>query len=1125
MQSESTRIFRCFLLSIALCSAPFPVTAQNLTATISGTVTDPSGSSISGAKVTITNKNTGVQAWSGTTDGSGQYVAPQLPVGTYTATAEQTGFKRAEVRDIILSIDQRASVNIVMAVGQISESITVSDKAAARLETDNSSISTLITPSQVTDLPIPNRNITNLLALVGGVAHGGASTNVNTSQLSFNGSRTLNTEATLDGVSVIEAATGQIVVLPSPDALQEFRVLTSGYSAEYGRTSGATISLITKAGTNSFHGAVYELFRNEVLNANNYFNNARLLPRPQDRYNQFGGAIGGPVILPKLYNGKNRTFFFLNSENTIQTSPSTPSQTVPSAAFRSGDFSASPVLVYDPVTRTPFPGNKIPLSRIDPAASKILALVPLQNTTGTADPQNSRFINNYVNPQVLGASYPKNTGRLDHAVNDRFRLYSSLHEWATNQPSAQFFNNALNNNGGDSEHTGYDSSTDYTHIWTPTFITDFRFGYARWREFKDLPSSGINVQQVFGIARSPAPVAPHIAISGYPDLGSNSNSVQHNISNTFEFAGSATKVLAAHTIKFGAQLRKNQFNNFNPGGNFYGVYSFNGELTNSNLSGGNAVNGLADFLLGQIKTAQYDIPQPETGRRNFNAGVFVQDDWKVNSKLTVNAGVRWEYESPLRNVNNIYSRVDAVTGQLLVAGKNASETLNLETGKLNFGPRIGFAYSATPRTVIRSAFGIFYSQVMSNLGGSVTFPGFAVQQNFTNAGTGIAQPFSLSQGVPLIAVQDLANPLNLLKAVSITNPLSPGAQFTDISHLPSVLQWNFGVQQDLGKGVIFDANYLGNHGTHLPISLTGNLPDFNQANQIAFAGNTAATQMARPFPTVGGIGGINDAASSSYHALQLRGRRQFSSSFAFQATYTWAKAIDDASGIYNFSQPNGLVSGQFPSLFRSIDRSVSSFDLPQSFSVALQYTTRGPWWLRNIQVSPIFIGQKGLPQNISQSNLFPGISSQRPNVIGASGKVQLPEAYANGTGIQYLIPAADPNFPLAPSGPLFVGSGATRTQVLPAGIGNLGRYTVREPGEINLDLSVSRRFSIGEHARLQLRADAFNSLNHTNLGPPSTSLSVTTNAAGRPVFNSSGFGLITSAASARFLQLVARIEF
>ena len=1111
----------CLLIGLAF--------AQLLTGTISGTVTDASDAIVPGVAVTIVNADTAVTVWRSVTNESGVYRAPSLPVGRYNVIAEFAGFKRAEVSGINLTVDQRAAINIKLELGGVEESVTVAGQTAGQLATESSSLGNTIDTAQVQNLPLPNRNILNLLSLTAGVSSGGDATSINASQLSMNGSRTVNSEFTVNGVSVVSGSTGGVQTLPPADAIREVKILTSAYSAEYGRTSGGTVTLITNSGTDRYHGGVYEYFRNEDLNANNFFNNVLGKPRSQDRYNLFGGKLGGPLTIPKLYNGKERTFFFFNYEGLRQSAPYFNTSSVPDADFRSGNFSNSKISIIDPATNAPFSGNIIGPGRIDPAAAKIMSALPLPNSPGSFDANTGITINNLVQ---VGSTKPSNdsyTLRIDENLSDRDRLFVSLTHFSNQSPAQPKIPGPLENNTGPGVTTGYQTIIGYTHTFSPTLLLEARMGY--WRNNSEItpPSLGINVQTVFGIQRSIGPASPTFKISGWTDYGLNSNTLRSQIDNNFQPGASVTKVWRNHLVKTGFDLRKNQFNIYNPGGTgnsgwFTGNYTFNGEITSATHNSGNPVNSLADFLLGAVKSSGYALPQPPAGRRNYNLGGYVQDDWKALPKLTLNLGLRYEYEAPMTSSNNIYSRVDPATGQVLFAGINASRALNLAASKLNFAPRVGLAWNVMPKMVIRSGYGVFYSQIFSDLGAQVLFPGYTISQSFGSLGTGVAQPFSLSQGMPLIAVQNLQNPQSTLAQFAPDNPLSASASFAQAGPLPYASQWNFGMQREFAGGLILEANYAGSGGVHLPLNLPYNRIPFSLAAEAAQMNTQTFTQSLRPFPSVAAFSAISMAGHSSYHGLQLTARRQYTSNLAFIANYTRSKALDDGSGLFSFSQPEVFDEGQFPSEFRKFERAVSAFDRPNTFTAAIQYRTSGSRWLRNIEFDPILTARDGLPTSITQNNLNPAARGLRPNVINNTS-IYAAHRYPNGTGIQYLLPVNADNFPVGPVGPLFAGTGASRAQVLPAGIGSLGRNSVRTPGEFDVDLAVGREFPIRENVRFRLRAEAFNLLNHTNLKEPSTSLTVTTNAQGQPIFNSPGFGIITSARAARFMQLVARIEF
>lgn len=1114
------------LLSLtAVATLSLSVAAQDTTARLSGSVRDSSGAAVPNASVTVVNLATGAAQPPVTTNERGEYSVLQVPPGRYTLTVEAPGFQKASTT-LQLAVASKVDLPVTLQPGNVTDTVVVTAQAE-QLNRSDATVSTLITPQDVDNLPLPNREITNLIALAPGVVHGGSATSVNTSQLSINGSRTLNNETLLDGNSVVEGVTGQVSRLPSPDMLGEFRVITANAAAEYGRTSGGVVTLLTRSGTDALHGGVYELFRNAVLNANTFANKLQtpVVPRGKNNYNQFGATLGGPLWLPHVYDGRHKTFFYLNYDQTLQRLASTQTQTVPTAEFRAGNFQASPVLVYDPVTNTPFPNNQIPRGRIDAAAAKIAALYPLPNTTGTFDAVSNRYTNNFYYQTSLPYVAPRYSGRIDHAIGSRLRLYASVNRWNMFAGQTVGFNvPAIATGISTDSHQGWQVSTGGTAILNSSTVVDVRFGWNRWVELRVPIAYGVDPATTYGIARNPSNEPPNINISGYSAVGPTTGTNSRTYSNTYTPYGSVTKVLGAHTIKAGALLRKNQVNVFNPGTPFNGTYSFTGAITDITGSGGKATNGLADFLLGAVKTAQYDLPQPLLGRRNYNVGVYVQDDYKITPRLTANLGVRYEYESPMTIATDVYSRFDIVTGQLLVANKNASRSLNINGAKLDFAPRVGFAYAPVEGTVVRAGFGTFYGQIMSNLGGQISFPGYDVPVSYLNLGTRVPQPFTLAQGMPLTGVQDFNHPETAVNAATPSNPFNIGSvSYQKISPMSLNQQWSAGVQQQFGHDTVVDFAYVGSHGLHLPLFLNGNLPAFNQATAVAFANTTLATQNARPFSTLGTLTGEYNVGSSNYNSLQVTGRRRFGSSFSLLSSYTWSHNIDDGSGIYNFSQANGINSGQYPSdpVLRRQDRSSSSFDVRHNYTLAIQYKTPGPKWTRDIEIAPIFSGRTGFPLTITQSNLFPGVASQRPN--GDSSSLAI-TPYRNGSGIQLFKPVSASDFPLTPSGPVFIGTGAARRQVVATGLGNVPRYSVRAPGEVDLDLSIQRAFPIYDRVKFVFRVDAFNVLNHNSLANPSATLAVTTDST-HAFFNSPGFGLTTASLSNRFLQIVTRITF
>jgi hypothetical protein len=1135
--------------------------AQNTNATIRGQVLDPSGALVSDAQVVIINKNTGVTVFNGKTDSAGAFVAPQVIPGTYKITVSAQGLKDAVIDNLVATVAQVASVNINMQVGVATEVVTVQSRGE-ELDRSTSDVSTLIAPQEVQNIPLQQRATENLLAFIPGVVHGGAADQPSTSQLSINGSRTLNTEVLLNGVSTIVASTGSPATLPSPDGVDQFRVLTTNAPAEYGRTSGAVISVNTISGTNTYHGNLYFLARNEAFDANQYFHKdtinpttGAITPRSRDRFFQEGGSFGGPVRIPHLYNGHDKTFFFVNYDRTAIPNSTLVTETVPTAAQRKGDLSnaSGPLLdgtprtskeplqtIYQPTGKSslPFAGNQV--GPIDPAAAKILALLPLPNTLGSFDRVNNRYTGNWTSLQNLTGHVQKIVVRVDEVVTPKDRLSFNVYRYTNTSPNPVTYNSPLLNTTWDcSCSNAWLPSIDYTRVWTPTLVMDLNMGFFRNVVLRNPPGTGQNAAATLGIASLPLDQTPQISASataqnstsnnfGFSNIGADTNTNQVNITNTYTPFGTLTKTYGPHTFKVGASLRKNEFNSFNPATTPQGLFVFDGSITNQGATG-NPNTQIADFLLGKIKTTSYEQAQPPTGRRNYNFGVFVQDDWKATPKLTLNLGIRYEYESPLTIATNIYSRIDPNTGNLLAAGLNGvSRSLNISTPKADVSPRIGLAYSVDDKTVIRAAFGTFYGTIFQNLGGQLAYPGFDNTVTTNNLGTAVAQPFSLSQGLPLAPPPNLQNPFAALVGSSANNPYSPQISFNDQSHMPLVEQWNIGFQRQLPLALTLEVNYVGNHALHLSSNVNENQVPLAAVPAVTLANSSVATQNAQPFPNLKAFTVNSNIGSSNYNGLQVSVTRQFNKQLAVLSNYSYSKSMDDGSSIYNFSAPNGTANSQYPVAGPNFthDFAVSNIDSTHVLNIAMIYTTAGPWWLRNWHISPVFVGHTGLPVNITQTNEIPG-ASQRPN--GDPRLLKLSHPTLIGNQLQYFdSPQTDTNFSLTPSGPVYNTINGVRTQIVATGFGNVSRDSNRAPGEVDFDASVSKDFKIWESLNFQLRVDAFNVINHTNFQAPSGALSVTadTHVPTLATFStSSGFGKITGTQPNRQMQVSARFFF
>lgn len=1139
-------LLTCFVATQAL--TPTTAVAQNANATIRGQVLDPTGASVPGAAVVIVNKATGVTVFHGTSDSAGSFVAPQVIPGAYKITVNAAGFRQSVIDNVQATVAQVASLNIPMQVGTVSDVVEVTTHSQ-ELDRSTSEISTLITPADVQNLPLLNRSPENLLAFIPGVTHGGAADNPNTSQLSINGSRTLNSEMLLNGVSIIVASTGTALALPSPDGIDSFRLLATNAPAEYGRTAGAVLSANTNSGSNNFHGNVYFLMRNEDFDANSYFNKLKInsttglpTPRPKDRYFQMGGSLGGPIWIPKIYNGHDKTFFFANYDYTISPATGSFSDTIPTAAQRTGDLSASPLPVYMPggTNTAAFTGNHI--GPVDPAAAKIVALLPLPNTQGSYDKTNNRYTNNWVTQQSTTSNTLRLEARVDEQITANDRLSVNLYRYNSTSPNAVNYNQNAQGQSLSFKNALFDTtwdcscsnawlpSVEYTRTWTPTLVMDLNMGFFRNAVYRNPPGTALGAGTTLGIASLPLDQTPELTSPGFSNIGADTNTNQVNITNTYTPFGSVTKTYGPHTFKFGASLRKNEFNSYNPASSPEGTLSFDGSITNHGNSG-NATTGLADFLLGKIKTGSYEQPMPPTGRRNWNLGIFAQDDYRVTPKLTLNLGLRWEYESPLTIAHNIFSRFDTTSGQMLVAGLNATSSLNIRTPRNDISPRVGLAYAVDQKTVFRAAFGTFYGTIFQNLGGQIAFPGYDNNISYSNLGTAIPQPFSLSQGFALTPPANGGDPRQAPLYVNATDssPYSiSGVELNYMSKMPVVDQWNFGFQRTLPLALTLEVNYVGNHAVHLPYNVPYNFVPLSSVDAVTLANNTKATQDAKPFPKLASWTGVDHVGNSNYNALQVTVRRDFAKRLALLSNYTFSKSEDDGSTIYNFSAPYGTANAQYTAdgAHREKDFTVSNIDAKHTLNIAMIYTTGGPWWLRNWHISPVFVGHTGLPVNITQSNEISNVSQQRPN--GDPSHLKLAHPTLNGAALQYFdSPVTDPNFALTPSGPVYSTISGVRTRIVSTGFGSVPRDSNRAPGEVDFDASVSKDFGLWREMKFQLRLDAFNVINHTNFTQPNSSLSVstTTNSTVASFVNSTSFGQITGTQPARKLQLSGRFFF
>ncbi len=1109
------RVITRALISLALLSCL--ALGQSTQSSITGVLTDNTGSVLPDAEVTVTNLTNAV-VFKTRTNAEGVYVAPSLRPDPYRVEVQIQSFKTA-VHQVTLQAAQNLRLDIKLEPGNIVETIQIESTAAPLLTRNSAEVSTSISSREIANLPLKGRSPYAALVLVPGYeSASGDPSGRNDGTLSFNGSRALNTQITIDGIN-IQAVTGIGERVASVDALKEIKVLTSTYSAEYAQTQGGSILFQVKSGGKNFHGSLYTFHRNSALNAAQWEDNARGVPKSAEQRTEAGGTIGGPLWLPRFGEGgpvflRDKLFFFVSYEGTINNAPANRTRSVAPMDIRSGDFSKYSTRIIDPLTGRQFTNNIIPAARLDPAAVSILQLLPPPNFTG--NPINSFGVspNNFI--QLASAKERQDflVTRFDFAPGQNDKLYFTYRLIKENQTdTGRDFLSPLNTTQGPRTRTQHSGALGYTHVFSPTVSNEFLTTFYQDHRVITPYYDDFDVRSGLGIARRVGTGMPTIDFTGsntFNDFGASLYNDGYN--QHFVVQNITTLLVGRHTLRFGPQIYQHQEPYF-AATNAAGSYRFSGEVTGNGAPGrNNPLTTFADFLIGAVRTAVATAPQLPANRTSYNIGVFVQDDFKLTPKLTLNLGVRYEFETLSIVKNNIFSRIDPLTGQLLVAERNASRNLDREQDHFNLSPRFGVAYSFNDRTVLRGGFGIVRGTTYQDYGPRQQFTGFSFTQNFVAIGANQAQPFRLSQGFPLNETLGQPDPLAIFAAATEANPLTvQGATFFPNDPLPYVMQWTAGVQHELFRDLIVDLAYVGSRGVHLSRVYEGNNPRIERAAEVLAAGTLA--QRFRPYPRLGAFLVTSYDANSSYHALQTKINQRLGQGLTVQVAYTFSKNIDDASAGFGRGE---ISANQIPWQFQRLERALSDIDRTHNFNASVVYDLPfgpGRRFLSNNRVLGAIVGGfsfnalvgagDGHPLTITQNRVNLVLNDQRPNVKDPSNQSgRLGDSFVEPgqpAAVRWLIPKSDPRFP-------FANSGATE-------IGTLARNTTREPGFKNLNLSLFRDFSVIEGLKLQMRVEAYNALNIVNLDAPNTNI------------DSTDYGLITSARGARVLQIGLRLRF
>lgn len=1165
------------LLLLAVVFSTSLVLAQNNLATITGAVTDSSAALIPGTAIEATNVATGVTYRSITTD-AGIYTIPLIPAGTYSIRAIKEGFSGTTRNGIEIRTGDRIQVDLSLEVGSSAQNISVSAEAPL-LETATASRGTVLSTRQVSDLPVNARNVTLLATLAPGVqtVNDQASTQNRpfdggfTDRIAINGGRTARNNYLLNGISNFgqDQSTGYANVnfQPSPDAVQEVRVQTNDYSAEFGHTSGGTINVNLKSGTNQLHGSAYYFLQNTLLRANTFTNNATGKPISAFQWNEPGLEVDGPVIIPHLYNGRNRTFWMFAWERIKDKIPTPGNFRVPTLLERSGDFSQTrvngvPITIYDPITRVPFNNNAIPIGQQNPVALAMLKYFPLPNIT-----TNASGTNFYPGDNAQTDTYDTFTSQVDQVINERNRLTMTFARNARSQRQAD---------NGIAEV----ASTDYFHhrdntvaglAWTdvlnPTTVLNIRTGFSR-HLFQIEPTAA-----EFGAAGLtslgfPASLVAQLPLQAFPSIGfcadtscsslaGNGNyltiggatnfqgGLVKNFSNNIAVAGMLSKNVGRHSLKFGAEFDDTLNNRITAAVmalGFSPVFTQQNPLVNVATQG----NAFADFLLGYpglpngasviggntpITPGVANNISPALANRYYAA--FFQDDWRINSRLTVNLGLRWDLETPpterYNRQNAGFDRATAftraginLTGGLLFASGNNRTPFPYDLN--NFQPRIGAAYKLTDKTVIRGGYASMY---LPSYGDSAYFNGFSNITQYVQSNDGNQTPAnSLSNPFPSGLLQPSGSSNGLATLIG-----TGGMNFSVSDRpIPNVKQFTIGIQQQLPAGFVLDLAYAGSRTRQLEVSANTNyLSSADLARGAAFlnssvanpyavaapagtpgaAKNTTQQQLLLPFPQFFGTVIANNIpiGYSWYNALQLRLERRLARGLFFGGSFTYSKNMEAVSFLnpQDPSPDHSLNPQNYSS--NTLARVVTADDAPYRIRLTGVYqlpSVRGGGRVVRAlvggwQTNAIVTIQAGTPISAPANAFSTGVDQSVSNPSGAH--------YFNTC---YLDTAGNRRNCAIDAQPAWIQQPSFTLAALTPRMSN-----VRLSKPTMVDFSIFKTFALYESLRLQFRAESFNLTNTPFFGAPNTSLT------------SAAFGQVSNAQTndPRVEQLSLRIEF
>lgn len=1032
-------------------------------ASVQGRVTDPTGALIPGASVTVTNAASGVTLKT-KTNNDGEYAVPFLQPGQYNILVEREGFQSVRRTAVALEVDQEAGIDFTLQPGGASQTVEVTTEAPL-LETQSAAMGQSVDTKTVITMPLNGRDYTQLVTLAAGAAKNTYSRAGN--GFTLNGSQSFQNTMLINGIDnnnyIMGADSANMnAITPSVDAIQEFKVETSNYSAEYGRSAGGVVSVSIKSGTNAFHGDVYEFLRNTVLDADDFFAKQAGQARTPLHRNQFGGVVGGPIL-------KNCSFFFVAYEGKREISDVSGFTTVPIGQEAIGNFGS--IAIYNPANviggkRQEFANNTIPPGQLDPVGLKLAALYPAANYPSTANPN---AVNNYAYNQGTTVNTDQFNSRFDEQLSSHDTGFVSYNRGTGYSATGSIFGSPGNGNpvgasvtSGPETHPldAYTIMGSETHIFTPSLFNEFRLGYTH-NYSNEMPIESQPLFQEFGINGIPSASGlnglPFISPTGFSTLGDPTFAPNPKLVQVSQGNDTLSWLRGKHTITMGGEALFTH-NYAGTSDDQRGILDFNGQFT-SQTPGTGAGSALADLLLGQTSTAILSTELVGRFRASY-FGAFINDSWRVRPNLTLNLGLRYDLQTPLSERNNRMSNfiLDPSSpnyGTLVAAanGSTASRSFsNLDTS--NLAPRVGISYQVTPKTVVRSAFGIFYGDLGFQ---AIAQTGAANPPNFFSVSV-VSATNAATSGLVL----QNGFPSGFLNPASVQNPsaFSLAANYP----MPAVDEWNLTIERQLPSNSVLTVGYIGNSTSHIMGDNDVNAPP----------PGPGATNPRRPFPAYGEIYYQGAYDHSVYDALQVSFQKRYTGGLSILSNFTWGHSIDN---VHNNEDNVGGIAPQNP-LNLKAEKANSGFDVPLGYTASVIYSLpfgQSHKWLASSRIGRQIAGGWQLGGIFTAQHGYPLTPSVSPNPANSTTP-ERPNRTCQGD-LSYHQRSIHEWF-----------NTSCYAAPAPYTYGNSARGVIWAPGVVNLDGLADRTFAFTERARLEFRTEVFNLSNSAHYAAPSVAV-------------------------------------